>query len=218
MALFVKICGITRQDDAAAAVAAGADALGFVAWPRSRRHIAPDQAGLIMAALPSGIRRVGVFVDPTVAEIAAYLAAGIDVVQLHGGESAKFAREVALQAEVWKAICPKDIADVAAFGDYPAARFLIDAGGPTAPGGTGQTADWDLARRADGILSAPVLLAGGLTPENLAAAVAAVRPWGVDVSSGVEESPGIKSSARIRAFLSTARRLDPLDKSIPGRV
>ena len=215
MALFVKICGITRREDAATAVAAGADAVGFVAWPQSRRHVSPEQAARIMVGLPSGIRRVGVFVDPTVAEIAAYLEVGIDVIQLHGGESAKFARDLFARAEVWKAICPKGIADVAAFGDYPAARFLIDAAHPTAPGGTGQTADWDLARHAIGLLPAPVLLAGGLSVENLAAAVTAVRPWGVDVSSGVEDAAGIKSPAKIHAFLSTARNLD---KGMPGRV
>jgi phosphoribosylanthranilate isomerase len=215
MALFVKICGITRQEDGAAAADAGADAVGFIAWPRSRRHVSPDQAAHLMAGLPSGIRRVGVFVDPTVAEIAAYLEAGIDVVQLHGEEPANFARNLSGRVEVWKALRPKGVAEVAAFSEYPAARFLIDAAHPSAPGGTGQTADWILAHHAVGLLPAPVLLAGGLGPENLAAAVAAVQPWGVDVSSGVEHAHGIKDAAKIRAFLLIARNLD---KDMSNRV
>ncbi len=205
MSVFVKICGIVRCEDGLAAVAAGADAVGFVAWPRSRRHVAPEQVAGLAGALPGRVRRVGVFVDPAIAEVEAYLAAGIDVVQLHGDEPPRFARQVAARAEVWKAIRPRHPAEVDSFRGYPATRFLVDAAAPGAPGGTGTVADWQLARHAVEILGVPVLLAGGLSPDNVAEAIAAVGPWGVDVSSGVETAPGRKDHARIHRFIAAVR-------------
>jgi phosphoribosylanthranilate isomerase len=211
MSIFVKICGIVRREDALAAVAAGADAVGFVAWPHSRRHVTPEQVAGLSGVLPKGIRRVGVFVDPAMTEIAAYLAAGVEVVQLHGDEPPELARQVAALAEVWKAIRPRHPAEVDSFRGYPATRFLVDAAAPGAPGGTGTVADWQLARRAVATLGLPILLAGGLSPDNVAEAIAAVGPWGVDVSSGVESAPGRKDHARIHRFIAAARsvNLDP---------
>jgi len=138
-------------------------------------------------------------------EVEACLDAGVDVVQLHGDEPPAFARLVAARAEVWRAIRPRSAAGVEAFRGYPATRFLVDAATAEAPGGTGAVADWTLARRAVETLGAPVLLAGGLSPENVAGAIAAVGPWGVDVSSGVESAPGVKDHARIRRFIAAAR-------------
>ncbi|MBI5368723.1 MAG: phosphoribosylanthranilate isomerase [Planctomycetes bacterium] len=201
----VKICGITRAEDAHVACAAGADALGFVFWPRSPRVVTPERVRTIGAGLPRRVLKVGVFVDASAAEIRAVAAAaGLDRVQLHGAESPEFA--VALGLPCWKALRVRGDearAEVARFRPV-VEHVLLDAYVEGAVGGTGRTFNWEIAARA--AADGPILLAGGLTPENVAAALTRVHPAGVDVSSGVESAPGIKDAAKVRAFIDEVRK------------
>lgn len=197
----IKICGITRLEDAQVAIAAGATLLGFNFYPRSPRYLSSAAARAIIEQLPPAIAKVGVFVNLPPAEVDAIArAAGLTQVQLHGHEPAgDFAALAAWQPiRVLALRTPADLAQVPAL---PAAGLLIDT--PTVDyGGSGRTGDWALARQAAALR--PLFLAGGLRPENVAAAVHAVRPDGVDVSSGVETSPGVKDHARVRAFVAAA--------------
>jgi len=198
---FVKMCGITRREDAMAALAAGADALGFVFWPASPRYVNPREAAAIVRDLPHGSRVIGVFVDQPAGEIRDVVAeCGLTGVQLHGDESASSMGAVG--RPVIKAASLATAERV--FGEWPeSVPVLLDAHDPDRRGGTGQRIDWTraapLARRRQ------VVLAGGLTPENVAEAIAAVRPFGVDVSSGVEDAPGIKSAEKMRRFVQQVR-------------
>lgn len=193
----MKFCGITRVEDALAAADAGAAAIGFVFAPSSPRAIAPDAARAIARALPSFVLRVGVFVDRPPAEVREVAEhVGLDAVQLHGRETV--ADAAAAWSRVIKAL-PRDADPQAAAGGWPdEVTLLVDAATGDAPGGTGQLADWPaaaaLARRRR------IVLAGGLTADNVGAAIAAVRPYAVDVSSGIEVRPGEKSAARMAAF------------------
>ena len=197
----VKICGITRLEDAAAAVRAGADALGFNFWPRSRRYLAPEAARAIARRLPPFVTTVGVFVDPSRDEVLrAAEASGIQVVQLHGNEPPALASSLPLP--VVKAIHVADASSLAALASYEVSAFLLDSASP-GYGGSGTAFDWDLAREVAS--SATVVLAGGLTPENVGQAVRRVRPWGVDVASGVESAPGVKDETRMTAFVRAAK-------------
>lgn len=197
----VKICGVTRLEDALAAVRLGADALGFNFWPRSRRFLPPAAAAAIVARLPPAVATFGVFVDPSRRELEDALAAsGVGVAQLHGDEPPELC--VGLPVPVVKAIRLRDGHDLALLASYEARAFLLDA--PSAGyGGSGLTCDWGLA--AEVARELPVLLAGGLGPENVAEAVRAVRPLGVDVASGVEASPGVKDAARMERFIRHAK-------------
>ena len=202
----VKICGIKDLDTLNVAVEAGADAIGFMGYAKSKRFIeAGKLSEILKAARCPGVLKVGVFVNPTLEEVKRYVEAGIEAVQLHGDESESFAIELAKITIVWKALGPKTRAEIDALASYPASKFLVDACSPTGHGGTGLKADWNLARYAVGRLPQPVILAGGLTPENVWQAIQEVKPAGVDVSSGVESAPGIKSHALIRTFIKTAR-------------
>ena len=191
--MFVKVCGITRMEDAAAAVNAGARSLGFVFWPKSPRFVDPFHARAIVARLPPFVTPVGLFVNQPheyVSGVASLVRLG--AVQLHGDESIAFAES--LRAPVIRALTLDDRID-----EWPARmRVLLDAHDPARRGGTGRTIDWTAA--AVVAASRPILLAGGITPENVAEAVARVRPFGIDVSSGVEQSPGIKDHDKIRAL------------------
>jgi len=193
--MLVKICGVTRLEDAEAAVDCGAGAIGFVFWPGSPRVIPPDAARAIVRRLPPFVTPVGVFVNQPadyVNEVAALV--GLGVVQLHGDESAGYASTIT--RPVLKAMT---VEAAAAADAWPAATMiLLDANDPVRRGGTGQTIDWSGAAMVAS--RRPVVLAGGLTPDNVAAAVAAVRPFGIDVSSGVERSPGIKDRGRLRSL------------------
>jgi phosphoribosylanthranilate isomerase len=195
----VKVCGITRIEDAEAAVRAGADAVGFVFWPSSPRAIGVVLAAAIAARLPPFVARVGVFVNATPADVAACVRdAGLSAAQLHGDERVEDYR--AVPVPLIRAVSLENLADVArALALPPSVTVLVDAVDPERRGGTGRPASWDLA--AIVASRRPVILAGGLTPERVAEAVARVRPWGVDVSSGVESVPGVKDSARIGAFV-----------------
>jgi phosphoribosylanthranilate isomerase len=192
--MLVKICGITRLEDAEAAVGAGAGAIGFIFWPASPRFIDPHRARVIAAALPPFVTPVGVFVNQSldyVNGVASLVRLG--VVQLHGDESPQFANAVA--RPVMKAVSIGK-ADVRL---WPArVRLLLDVHDPITRGGTGRTIDWTAAAAIAS--EREIVLAGGLRPENVADAVARVRPYGIDVSSGVERSPGIKDHERLRAL------------------
>lgn len=202
--LFVKICGITSAEDAQAAADADADAIGFVFWPGSPRLIDAAAARRIGEQLPRSILRVGVFVDAPRAQIARTVeAARLDVVQLHGDEAP--ADLSGLPRPAWKAVRVDGSFAVERVTPYlrDAAAILLDTAG-SVPGGTGQAFDWTAATMVRPHV-AYVILAGGLTPENVAEGVRTVHPDGVDVSSGVEKTPGRKDHDKIRAFIERAR-------------
>ena len=181
--MFIKICGITRLTDALYAVDRGATALGFVFWPRSPRHVAPERAAEIVAGLPSTLMTVGVFVNETIDRVRNVVAqARINAVQLHGDEPPAFG--AALEWPLLRSVTLADAPDVAAAWPRET-TLLLDATDRLRRGGTGTMVDWP--RAADLARQRRVVLAGGLTPENVAAAITTVRPFGVDVSSGVEE-------------------------------
>lgn len=194
--MLVKICGITRPEDARAAVDAGAGALGFVFWPKSPRCLDPERAREIVARLPPFVTAVGVFVNQTREEVEAVAArVPLGAVQLHGDEPPEYA--AALSRPVVKAMALGGPA--VSREEWPAqVTLLLDVHDPVKRGGTGRTVDWTAAAAI--ARQRRVLLAGGLTPENVAEAVARVRPYGIDVSSGVERAPGIKDHGRIRAL------------------
>jgi len=200
---FVKICGITRLEDARAALDQGATALGFVFWPGSPRYLEPARARAIVDGLARPAITVGVFVDQAIDEMNAVAeSVGLTALQLHGSEPPAFARQ--LSRPVIKAIASLN-------GSWerdpwpPDVPILVDAHDPVRHGGTGTRADWPaaaaLARKRR------VVLAGGLTPENVAAAIAAVRPYGIDVSSGVEAAPGIKDREKLAALFDALEKV-----------
>jgi phosphoribosylanthranilate isomerase len=201
---WIKMCGITRLEDALACVEAGADALGFV-FAESPRRVRPDEAVSIIRKLPPTVMRFAVFVDESPAEIAGVLAATeVDRVQLHGFEE-PMVQELA-GTRVVKAFRARDESVLTEIEEWAAPFFFLDTWHPTQAGGTGQRFDWELARRAHKF--GQFVLAGGLDPENVGRAVREVRPFGVDVSSGIEKSPGIKDPAKIRAFVDAVRAAD----------
>lgn len=202
----VKICGITRLEDALFAAAAGADALGFVLFAGSARHVEPEIAARIVERLPPFVTSVALFVNPTAAEVdEAVRAAGFDLLQFHGEEAPEFCAGFgrpwikALRAAPGVDLLPS------IEGFSKARGVLIDAHVPGAWGGTGVAFDWDALPRP---LPLPLVLAGGLDPDNVAAAVHTVRPWAVDVSSGVERTKGIKDHAKVEAFIRRVRNAD----------
>jgi phosphoribosylanthranilate isomerase len=203
MSVRVKICGVTRLEDAEAAVAAGADALGFMFYERSTRRVTLAEAAAICRQLPPLVSKVGVFVDAAIEVIEDAVArCGLDAVQLHGAESPAFCGRLA--RPVIKAVRVRGPETLAELEAYATAAWLLDAYVPGQPGGTGATFDWGLATQAVA-LGRPVILAGGLTATNVAAAVRQVRPYAVDVSSGVEREPGRKEAAAMRAFVQAAK-------------
>ena len=202
--MFVKICGLTRPEDARLASELGASAVGMIFWPGSPRAVAPEIAREVAAAVPPHVLTVGVFVDATQDEIARVMdVVPLSAVQLHGAEDAAFVS--ALPWPVIKAVAmPEDgtLPDVERWD--PATRLLLDASDPVRRGGTGQTVDW---RRA-GVVAArrPIILAGGIRADNVCTAVSQVRPAGIDVSSGVERAPGLKDAAKLRALFGEVKQ------------
>jgi phosphoribosylanthranilate isomerase len=197
----VKICGVTRLEDALAAARLGADAIGLNFWPKSKRYVAPAAAAEIVRRLPAHVATFGVFVNPTRDELLAALAtSGVGIAQLHGDEPPAFC--VGLPVPVVKALRVSDGRDLAAIASYEVRAFLLDAPSP-GYGGSGAVFDWSLAQAVAREL--PVLLAGGLGPANVAEAVRKVRPLGVDVASGVESSPGVKDVALLEQFIRRAK-------------
>jgi phosphoribosylanthranilate isomerase len=205
--LRIKICGLTTPQDAAAAIEFGADALGFNFFPGSKRYVQMETAGDWIAALPRHMEKLGILVNPKWDEAkAAAGVAGITALQLHGTETPEFCRKLIEQGiRFEKALPVTDAASLADLPDFFTCTLLLDSGG-TEFGGSGQVFPWEIAR--DFVQANPhirVVLAGGLTPENVAEAVATVRPFGVDVTSGVESSPGRKDYGRLQAFITAAR-------------
>lgn len=203
MNLFVKICGICSEGDLEQISALKPDALGFVQWPKSKRYIAPETVG--QWKTPHGIKRVGVFVSPTEEELRyAANTAKLDVLQIHRlPENWSVERKYFHGLEIWRALKPEEMVFMECGFQFD--RFLLDSYDPVTVGGTGKTCDWtrahDLVRASD----VPILLAGGLTAQNVAEAVAAVNPWGVDISSGVEIEPGVKDIEKVKAFIKACR-------------
>ncbi len=197
----IKICGLTRAEDALLAWELGASALGFVFHPASPRNVTATQVSAIRRHLPPEAFCVGVFVDRAPEEVNAVAQrAGLHAVQLHGHETPQHCR--AIRLPVIKAIRKEDEGRL---GDYDVAAFLLDAAHPLLPGGTGQKADWALAARI--AQSKPLILAGGLNATSIQKAIATVHPSGLDLSSGVESAPGIKDSALLKSlFLKCERK------------
>lgn len=202
----VKFCGTTRVEDALEAVRLGAWAIGLNHWPESPRFCEPAVAAEISAAVKRQLEVAGVFVNPTLDELArAAEDESLTMIQLHGGEGPAFCREAARRTgcKVIKAIRVRSTADVRAAEAFRTDFHLLDAYRPESPGGTGASFDWELlADRRSGV---PLILAGGLTPDNVDEAVAVVRPYAVDVASGVESEPGIKDHAQMAAFMERAQ-------------
>ena len=212
MPVHVKICGITRLEDAVAAIEAGADSLGFVFFKGSPRRIDPDRAAEICTTLPARTGRVGVFVNAPRQEVEAVAArSALTAVQLHGEERRE--EFEGMMVDWYRAFRVRPGAEVASLAttvtSFGRSWYLLDTHVEGAFGGSGRSMDWRLAAKLSMSLSLKdgtrLLLAGGLTPENVAQAVRKVRPWGVDVSSGVESAPGIKDHARMIAFVAAAR-------------
>lgn len=204
----IKICGITRPEDAHAAADAGASAIGMVFWPGSPRAVDIAAARAIVAALPAGVPAIGVFVNQTADEInAAIDGAGLFGVQLHGDEPVELIERIRRPVIRAVTLGGLDVIDVLP----PQVTVLLDAVDHERRGGTGQTIDW--AAAAAVARRRPIVLAGGLTPSNVEQAIAEVRPYAVDVSSGVETAPGIKDHARMAAFIDAVRRADAGDTS-----
>ncbi|MDD3119069.1 MAG: phosphoribosylanthranilate isomerase [Victivallales bacterium] len=194
--LKVKICGLTRLEDALAALDAGADYLGFILYAGSPRYIDPDRLRRLTAQLPERCRKVGVFVNADAAFIRQTMTAcRLDIAQLHGEETAAWAAELE-PTRTWKAFHLRTPADLARATDFPAAMLVIDSSTPQARGGTGIRCDWQLAAAA--ARQRPIMLAGGIDPDNAVAAARAVNPCGLDLAGGVEAVPGIKDHNRIQ--------------------
>lgn len=204
----VKICGITRSEDAQAAIAAGADALGFVFYEPSPRAVSIEQAAQVTKDVPAFVTNVALFVNPTEAQVRTVLEqVRIDLIQFHGDEDNDFCRQ--FNRPFIKAQRVRQASDVVAsclrFPD--ALAILLDSYKPGVPGGTGESFNWDLIPET---AEKPIILAGGLTPENVAQAIEQVAPFAVDVSGGVEMEKGIKDAQKIQAFLREVYRVNRL--------
>ena len=205
MSVRVKVCGITRSEDAIAAVQCGVDAIGFVFWPHSTRYIDPESARRIAEVIPPFICTVGVYVDPDAAWVEETArAAKLNLLQFHGDESPEFCNQ--FPQPYIKAIRVKPDADLLQYAQrYGAAKgLLLDTYAADMPGGTGHAFDWQLIPQQ---LSLPLILSGGLNPDNVARAIKQTQPWAVDVSSGVEASKGIKDEKKIIAFMQGVKQL-----------
>lgn len=203
----VKICGITRLEDARLAVELGAAALGFNFYRPSPRFIEPSNARAIIAQLPPMVVTVGVFADETEGARVAQVArlAGVSVVQLHGPRFPP--HDVALESfRIVRALAVRPDSNAAEWKGLKASALLLDTFDSELPGGTGKTFDWNLARETKKF--GPIILAGGLTPENVGRAIREVRPYAVDVATGVECAPGVKDPAKLRSFFAAVARAD----------
>jgi phosphoribosylanthranilate isomerase len=198
----IKLCGITSLDDANLAIEAGAWAIGCILWPSSPRACDPAEAARIAAAMRRRAHVCGVFVNPHLDEVAELVdALGLTMVQLHGDEGPAFCAEVARRtgAKVIKAATVSTQADVQALETFHSDFHMLDAYRPGMRGGTGETFDWELVRARRS--SIPLILSGGLRPDNVADAIAETRPFAVDTASGTEASPGVKDPAKVAAFV-----------------
>lgn len=201
----IKMCGMTREADAVQAFDLGADAVGMLFYAASPRHVDTAQAAAIAAAVAGRGLRVGLFVDADEAEVRDVLArVPLDILQFHGNEPEAWCQAFGLP--YWKTLRVRDAATLPTMAaQYPsAAGILLDTWHPTKAGGTGEAFDWSLL---DGLDLGHLILAGGLNPDNVARAIARVRPWAVDVCSGVEQSPGVKSPELMKHFIDEVRRV-----------
>lgn len=204
MPVIVKICGMTSAEDALAAAQFGADAIGFVFHEPSPRNVSLENAARISESLPPHIVKVGVFVDaPEETVLRAIAGCSLNVLQFHGQETPEYCLQFGVMA--MKAFRIKDASSLEELSRYPTDAWLLDSYVADKPGGTGARFNWELASQARR-LGKPIFLAGGLTPENVADAVRQVQPYAVDVSSGVEASPGRKDLHKLRAFIEAAKR------------
>lgn len=204
--IWIKICGITRQIDALSAAELGANAIGLVLYEPSSRAVRVEQLADIVRGIPSATRVVALFVDPSRAEVEAAVATGlIDLLQFHGNETREFCESFSMAYMKAFAVRPgHDLAGLIA--SYQSAEYiLLDSYDPNSPGGTGKAFDWELARTLAKELDVKLVLAGGLSPDNIKSAIEAVQPFGVDVSSGVEQSKGIKDLTKMKLFIEGAR-------------
>jgi len=199
----IKICGITSVADALTAAEAGADMVGLMFYEPSPRYVTLMQAAEISRALPPFVLRVGVFVNPDEALVTrAIRECGLNLLQFHGGESSDFCTQFGVMS--LRAFRVRDAVSLQPLEQFQTDAFLLDAYSQSGLGGTGEKFNWDLAVEAQKF-GKPIFLAGGLTPENVAAAVRQVNPFAVDVSSGVESAPGKKDEAKVRAFIAAVR-------------
>lgn len=204
----IKICGITRSEDAKTAANLGVDALGFIFVKKSPRYIDPQTARTIINKLPPFISRVGVFIDEPIEKIIEICnTAHIDTVQLHGSESPKYC--ASLPFPVIKVISIKDDTDISIIDTYATSGILLDTWHSGMAGGTGKTFNWKIARQACS-RNDRIILAGGLGPSNIEDALQSVQPWGVDINSGVEIKPGIKNPHKMRDLVRIVKGWKPL--------
>jgi phosphoribosylanthranilate isomerase len=202
----VKICGVTNIEDGLVAAEAGADLIGLMFYEQSPRHVTLAQAAEISRALPRFLIRVGVFVNPSPDLVMRAISeCQLTMLQFHGDEPSDFCTHFGLMSV--KAIRVRDESSLQLLENYRTDAFLLDAHSSKGLGGTGEQFNWDLAVKAQAY-GRPIIIAGGLTPENVAAAVQAVRPFGVDVSSGVESAPGKKDPVKVRAFIAAAKSVE----------
>jgi phosphoribosylanthranilate isomerase len=204
MKIFVKICGLCAPEDVEAVAELKPDAMGFVFWHKSRRAVKPEDVAEWVQGMPPSIQKVGVFVDSPLEEVARTIErAGLNVVQLHGHEPPEICELIPVK--VWKAFnLGKSVPE--SMDSYRVDAFLLDSYSAESPGGTGRVGNWDWARALVKFCDTPVVLAGGLTPENVRDAIRKVKPWGVDASSGVELRPGRKDIEKVRAFIEQCRK------------
>ncbi|MEK9712933.1 MAG: phosphoribosylanthranilate isomerase [Thalassolituus sp.] len=207
----IKICGITRAEDAKAVVDAGADAIGLVFYPPSPRAVTAQQAAVAVADVPAFVTVTALFVNPTVEEVQSVLdSVRIDLIQFHGDEDDDFCRQ--FNRPYIKALRVRQASDVvASCVRFPGAlAILLDSYKPGVPGGTGETFDWSLVPENP---PKPIILAGGLEPSNVASAIEQIRPFAVDISGGVEASKGIKDHGKITEFVNEVYRVDQLSRN-----
>ena len=207
---FIKICGITNLDDALAAVAAGADALGFNFYKPSPRYITPQQAREIVEQLPESVLTVGVFVNEGSPADVRNIAneAGLKALQLHGDESPEYCRALSADYYVIKSLAVSDTFDTQTPKQYEVEAIMLDTKHDSLRGGTGRVFDWSIAQQLSPTIP-KLYLAGGLSPENVENAIKTVRPYAVDACSSLEDTPGKKNHDRMRVFINTVRRVAP---------
>jgi phosphoribosylanthranilate isomerase len=210
MNVFIKICGICSKNDLEQICALGPDAIGFIFWPRSPRYVRPEQVAGWLKSIPEQIKKVGVFVEPSAAEVESIaVTCRLDAVQIHmNSNDWKIDHPLFSGLEVW--LAPRMGEDInrnilRAVDPQPSV-LLADSFDPETIGGTGKVSNWERAAAMKTAVGKPLLLAGGLTPENVREAIASVTPWGVDVSSGVEKEPGVKDIRKVKQFIERARR------------
>jgi phosphoribosylanthranilate isomerase len=201
----IKICGITNLEDASFAVECGADALGFNFYPKSPRYGAPESVKEIIAKIPDGITRVGVFVNHDALEVKKIVEyCGLDIVQLHGDESPEYCRQFPPSLLI-KAFSPRGEGDLRTLSSYPVRAILVDAYDPVRYGGTGKRSDWRLAVKVKE--THPLIIAGGLNADNIREVIEIVSPHAVDINSGAESSPGRKDPEKVRKIIEIVRRI-----------